>query len=255
MDSTSLLQGSSLIFKAAIGSTHPVKVAALSSCVERVCSYKVDSRVPAQPIGEKQTRQGAKARALAAWKCAKREQEEVLFSVGLEGGIEWGEEEGAVNQDCKDLFLINWGALYAPFLQEPQGQGGSIEAAGSLFLESCGPRLALPSRLREPLARGMELKEILPKELERFSRQQQVRREAREVDRSGSWGRGENGATYETIEALQQALQERFQCELSKNRTWSAMDLYSGGLFTREEMFSIVVKSLVGQWLYWQTML
>jgi inosine/xanthosine triphosphatase len=80
-----------------VGSTNPVKVAAVRAVYARVLtgwpgapapeflvfdSVSVDSGVPAQPMGDEETQQGARNRALAAL-----ERTSADLAVGLEGGV------------------------------------------------------------------------------------------------------------------------------------------------------------------------
>lgn len=72
----------------AIGSTNPVKIAAVESVLRRAfpaaqfISMAVPSGVPNQPWGDDETRQGAENRARAA-----RAVADAGFGVGLEGGL------------------------------------------------------------------------------------------------------------------------------------------------------------------------
>lgn len=80
----------------AVGSTNPVKVAAVRAIVARcapdamVADVAVDSGVPDQPWGDAETRRGAEARARAALAATDAE-----LAIGLEGGVV-REDDGSV---------------------------------------------------------------------------------------------------------------------------------------------------------------
>lgn len=172
----------SIDWKAALGSQSAVKKAALAPFASEVLCFSVDSQVPAQPIGESQTRQGAQSRSRAAYACAQSEA--VEFGVGLEGGV-------LIEEDR--CFLINWGALYAPWLKD-------------CIIESCGPRLELPQQLIEPLQNGEELRDVIA------------------------------------------SFKKKVPPDLDPLSA-SAMSLFSMGAFRREEMFEVICRSLLGQYL------
>ncbi len=71
-----------------VGSLNPVKIAAVRAVVQRVypdaavTGVDAASGVPAQPIGDEQTRVGAEARARAALL-----QSSATLAIGLEGGV------------------------------------------------------------------------------------------------------------------------------------------------------------------------
>lgn len=74
--------------RVAVGSRNPVKLAAVRAVLERVqpavelFAVDVASGVPDQPIGDEETQQGARNRAIAALEVTGAE-----LAVGLEGGV------------------------------------------------------------------------------------------------------------------------------------------------------------------------
>jgi inosine/xanthosine triphosphatase len=72
-----------------VGSTNPVKVAAVQAVVARIAPHAVvrgvavASGVPDQPMGDEETQAGARQRARAALACTAG----ATLSVGLEGGV------------------------------------------------------------------------------------------------------------------------------------------------------------------------
>ncbi|MDS0257904.1 inosine/xanthosine triphosphatase [Haloarcula sp. S1CR25-12] len=125
----------------AIGSTNPVKVAA----VERVlpdaeCSaVAVDSGVPEQPWGRAETVRGARNRAAAALSAT-----DAQFGVGIEGGVAARDTPGG-------LWLVMWAAV----------TDGTDTHLGA------GPSIRLPEPVAERLRDGDELGPVLDDELGR----------------------------------------------------------------------------------------
>ena len=96
--------------RVAVGSANPCKIEAVQRAFDQtftsddvkivISSHSVPSGVADQPIGDLETREGAKNRAMAAYNAASSEAKEndklediPDFAVGLEGGIEpYGEE-------------------------------------------------------------------------------------------------------------------------------------------------------------------
>lgn len=82
------LLSSNLSIRVAVGSANPVKVAAVRAVLDRVAptalviGVPAESGVPAQPMGDEETRQGARARARAALRDA-----DAVLAIGLEGGV------------------------------------------------------------------------------------------------------------------------------------------------------------------------
>ncbi|WP_202969144.1 inosine/xanthosine triphosphatase [Gemmatimonas phototrophica] len=72
-----------------VGSTNPVKVAAVQAVVARIApnatvrGVAVASGVPSQPVGDEETQAGARQRA----RSALASTEGATFAVGLEGGV------------------------------------------------------------------------------------------------------------------------------------------------------------------------
>ena len=102
----------------AVGSTNPVKVAAVRAVLERVApnvrieSVSVPSTVRDQPVGDEETIRGALARAHGARQAASME-----LGVGLEGGVV-ELESGGMLRTCA------WAAVVDASGQ--QGIGGSL---------------------------------------------------------------------------------------------------------------------------------
>jgi len=124
--------------KIAVGSTNPVKVAAVREVLRRVypqmemVGLEVDSGVSAQPWGEGAAREGAIRRARRALEGGKAE-----LGVGIEGGVvetEWG------------LMTCAWCAI--------------VDAAGRMGLGG-GVHLLLPPSVRPLLEKGAELGEAM----------------------------------------------------------------------------------------------
>ncbi|MBU6367815.1 MAG: inosine/xanthosine triphosphatase [Gemmatimonadetes bacterium] len=82
------LLSSNLSIRVAVGSANPVKVAAVRAVLDRlapmalVIGVPVESGVPDQPVGDEETRRGARARARAALRDA-----DAVLAIGLEGGV------------------------------------------------------------------------------------------------------------------------------------------------------------------------
>ena len=118
----------------AIGSTNPVKLAAVRAVMEQLCpgaafrAIEVDPGVPAQPLSDEEMVTGAKARAIAA-----RIALDADLGIGLEGGVH----------------RSTWGALLS-------GWAAIVDRDGRLGLGS-GGRIALPPVLVESLEQGEEL--------------------------------------------------------------------------------------------------
>lgn len=118
----------------AVGSTNPVKLAAVQAVIDelwpaaRVEALAVDPGVPNQPLSDEQMVTGALARAAAA-----RSALDADLGVGLEGGVHrspWG------------LLLTGWVAVVDRSGRQGLGSGG---------------RLPLPAVLAEAVLAGEEL--------------------------------------------------------------------------------------------------
>jgi inosine/xanthosine triphosphatase len=82
----------------AVGSTNPVKINSARNGLSQglqleinpdsVIGFNVPSLVPDQPIGDKETKQGATNRAKAAYDACLLEKGKADYAVGLEGGIQ-----------------------------------------------------------------------------------------------------------------------------------------------------------------------
>ncbi|MFT8708433.1 MAG: DUF84 family protein [Sporolactobacillus sp.] len=113
-----------------VGTLNPAKLDAVKRLVAstaidaEVKGYDVPSGIPAMPMTDEVTRQGAINRAKAVLAL----DHEVTLAFGLEGGVSYFAE---------DMLLCNWGAL-------ADREGHVLTAAGA--------RLALP----EPLVLGIE---------------------------------------------------------------------------------------------------
>eukprot|EP00934_Nitzschia_sp_Nitz4_P009409 Nitzschia sp. Nitz4//scaffold111_size72815//30948//31813//NITZ4_005788-RA/size72815-processed-gene-0.51-mRNA-1//1//CDS//3329533174//9399//frame0 len=129
------------ILHVAVGSTNPVKVAAVKNALQQailtggaatnaesidiqVHGYSVPSGVPDQPIGDGETLQGAKNRARAAYEAYQQafEGSSPHVAFGLEGGLEWITEDIGHQDDDHDsdkkghksLWCMAWMAAYGP---------------------------------------------------------------------------------------------------------------------------------------------
>src|SRR5699024_5481349 len=82
-----------------VGSTNRTKIKAVQTVVptEEIIAVDAASNVSAQPVGDTETKTGARNRAVAS-----RDEAKALIGIGLEGGID-------IIDDL--LFLCNWGAL------------------------------------------------------------------------------------------------------------------------------------------------
>ena len=118
----------------AVGSTNPVKLAAVMAVMVQLCPeavfrpIEVDPGVPRQPFSDEEMVTGAKARAVAA-----RIALDADLGIGLEGGVHrsiWG------------TLLSSWAAI--------------VDREGRLGLGS-GGRIILPPVLVESLEQGEEL--------------------------------------------------------------------------------------------------
>ncbi len=125
----------------AVGSTNPVKVAAVRAVFARLApdatveGVAVPSGVPDQPWGDAQTRQGAAARATAALVRLGAD-----VGVGLEGGVV--DEGGADATVARQLRTCAWAAVAIA--------GGGVHLGGSLAMP-------LPAVVAERVRAGEEL--------------------------------------------------------------------------------------------------
>ncbi|MFC4544247.1 inosine/xanthosine triphosphatase [Halosolutus amylolyticus] len=121
----------------AVGSTNPVKVAAVERRLDRfdptVTAVAVDSGVPEQPWSIEETVTGAENRARRA-----RAATDATYGVGLEGGV-------ARLDGVEGLSLIMWAVAT---------DGKRIEHGG-------GPTLRLPDRIASRLEAGEELGPVM----------------------------------------------------------------------------------------------
>jgi inosine/xanthosine triphosphatase len=125
----------------AIGSTNPAKIKAVKTAFLTmglpITSEVIDapSGVPAQPLSDEQTLQGARNRARFS------------FSAFLDQGFDYGVGlEGGVLDTPHGMFLCNWGVV--------------TNAAGEEGISS-GIRILLPPRVAEGLRAGRELGDIM----------------------------------------------------------------------------------------------
>ncbi|WP_255169762.1 inosine/xanthosine triphosphatase [Natrononativus amylolyticus] len=120
----------------AVGSTNPVKVAAVERALERyeptVSSVDVDSGVAEQPRSVAETIDGAETRARRALESGAE------YGVGLEGGV-------ATIDTAPGLYLIMWAAV----------------TDGDRTGRGAGPSLALPERIAGRLDDGAELGPVM----------------------------------------------------------------------------------------------
>ncbi len=126
----------------AVGSTNPVKRAAVEQALERfeptVAVQAVDSGVAEQPRSTAETIAGAENRARRALEVAGECESESEYGVGLEGGV-------ARLDETPGLYLIMWAAATDG---ETMGRGG-------------GPSLQLPDRVATRVESGEELGPVM----------------------------------------------------------------------------------------------
>lgn len=124
--------------RAAVGSTNPAKLEAVHRALARLapgCTVEgvtVPSGVGAQPVGDAQTREGARQRARAALAASGAD-----VALGLEGGVIFEEETP---------WLVSWVAV--------------VDQAGRLG-EASAMRMRLPAAAAERLRRGEELGDVI----------------------------------------------------------------------------------------------
>ncbi len=121
-----------------VGSGNPVKVAAVETALggrldASVESAPVESGVAEQPVGEKETIEGAENRARRVMRSGEYE-----LGVGLEGGV--ADVSGA-----DGLFLIMWAAV----------------TDGETMGHGAGPRLQLPESVARRIRDGEELGPVM----------------------------------------------------------------------------------------------
>lgn len=138
--------------KIVVGSKNPVKVRAVEEAFLRyfpdieVVGVEVDSGVAAQPMSERETMNGARARAYAALEADKKAE----YGVGLEGGVteldptspNWTGMRGAHGR----LFECAWVAIV--------NRSGVEGLGGGLYFE-------LPIKIAEKLRAGGELGPVM----------------------------------------------------------------------------------------------
>ena len=118
----------------AVGSTNPVKAAAVERALARfdpdVTPAAVDSGVAEQPRTVAETVDGARTRARRSLEAV----DDATYGIGLEGGV-------AEYESAPGLFLIMWAGVTdgnrvelggGPSLRLPEGIAGRIEAGGEL---------------------------------------------------------------------------------------------------------------------------
>ncbi len=124
--------------KIAVGSTNPVKVAAVGDMVKRqwphaeVVALDVPSDVSSMPMSDEETLTGAKNRAHAALTTAKAD-----LGIGLEGGV---------NQEVSGMMLMGWVVVV-----DGNGRTGIGGAA----------RLPLPEHIAQRVLDGEELGDVM----------------------------------------------------------------------------------------------
>lgn len=106
-DSASVSSDTVSVLQVAVGSSNPSKLRSVQQALERVVSrsdsnnskvelfpYTVPSGVPDQPMDDEETKLGAKNRAKAAHdKYKEMFRKEPHLAVGLEGGLQWLDDE------------------------------------------------------------------------------------------------------------------------------------------------------------------
>eukprot|EP00753_Platysulcus_tardus_P013267 PLAT3648.3.p1 GENE.PLAT3648.3~~PLAT3648.3.p1 ORF type:complete len:225 (-),score=92.62 PLAT3648.3:162-836(-) len=152
--------------RVAVGSGNPVKVQAVRSAFVLqfpdhdivTLEYAVASGVPDQPVGETETRRGARNRAQAALEASRAHDgvepaaastlEDVDFAVGLEGGISFSASEAGDAEDAADLPAMGMVCFaWMAVLKVADGRWG-FGRTGSF---------QLPPKVAELVEGGMEL--------------------------------------------------------------------------------------------------
>ncbi|MFX3618106.1 MAG: DUF84 family protein [Sporolactobacillus sp.] len=132
-----------------VGTQNPAKIEAVqrfvthARLIAEIKGYDVSSGVPAMPMSEQETRQGAMNRA----KAVLDRDPAITFAIGLEGGVSMIDGE---------MFLCNWGAA--------ADRSGHLLTAG-------GAKIALP----EPLVSGIQSGEELGNIADAYAHQKNVR--------------------------------------------------------------------------------
>jgi len=158
------------ILRVAVGSANPSKLRSVQQALERVVSrndnkgvilellpFTAPSGVPDQPFGNEETKLGAKNRARAARDAYRDSQGiEPHFAVGLEGGLEWLDEE---------LWCMAWmavlGSRSASVLEcmasTDCGEYDAFDEEESCWGTAKTGTFALPSSVADLVKDGMEL--------------------------------------------------------------------------------------------------
>ncbi|HEY0779903.1 MAG TPA: inosine/xanthosine triphosphatase [Gemmatirosa sp.] len=129
------------VLTVAVGSTNPVKIAAVRAVFARIAPHArvtgipVPSGVPDQPWGDDETRRGATVRAAAA-----REALSAELGVGIEGGVV--DEAATSATSARQLRTCAWAAVAEP--------DGAVHLGGSLAMP-------LPRVVADRVRAGVEL--------------------------------------------------------------------------------------------------
>lgn len=137
---------STRLFRIAVGSKNPVKLSSstngarhalqayLAGCDVESSGFDVASGVSSQPLGDRETKSGAKQRSLEAYEAYKAANEgrSPDFAIGLEGGV--SDENG-------EMECMAWIVVY-------DGENYGSSKTGTF---------TLPKRIRELVLSGMEL--------------------------------------------------------------------------------------------------
>ncbi len=144
-----------------VGSTNPVKVNAVKQAVIKhwpdlaVTGFEVNSQIPAQPIGDDQTRLGAQNRARLALEFGlalessltdtTKHNQSTYLGIGLEGGV--------VEYDGQ-LWSTVWGCVTDGSLIDNQPKTLPTQLR---FFEANGARFILPEKIAQAIRDGEEL--------------------------------------------------------------------------------------------------
>lgn len=129
----------------AVGSTNPVKVAAVEETARRmwpdaqIVSLSVPSGVSSMPLSDAETLQGARNRAQTALAATGAD-----LGIGLEGGVE--RERNRAGDEAAELYLQGWVVV-----MDRQGRSGVGGAA----------RLPLPRAIAQRVLEGEELGAVM----------------------------------------------------------------------------------------------
>lgn len=153
--------------RVAVGSSNPSKIRAVEAALQQIVhgvdiaieGFAVESGVADQPFGDEETQAGAKHRSKSAYTAYRtRHGRSPHFSIGLEGGLEWIDQ-----QDAKQLYCMAWMAVYGRrtgFVVDLFASSDTETYAGDrkpIFGLAKTASFAMPPAITELIEKGMEL--------------------------------------------------------------------------------------------------